>query len=148
MTWREEFIDQHPARDYLFIDPSSIFWITHQISATPPLQARLREDAVRYHYRNHSFSDIFVYQRFDVDEATGQLKLVGDFDVGPDYVLETVTERRLHPLSLSRISRVVAIKNGSASPVPDAPPAAPPLTKPERDKLRHAYWDEWLRNLP
>ncbi len=150
VAWRREFISQHPVRDYLVVDPSSIFWITNRISATAPFQAIYRKQALIFHRRNHSFSDIFVYQRFDVDEATGQLKLVKDFDVGPDYVLETVVETRLHPFTLSRISRVVDIKDGpapaAAAPRPD--PAVTPLTTEQKQKLKQAYWDSWLSNMP
>ncbi|MDI1249762.1 MAG: glycosyltransferase family 39 protein, partial [Lacunisphaera sp.] len=39
MDWRREFIAAHPERDYLVIDNNSIIWITHQVSATPVLQA-------------------------------------------------------------------------------------------------------------
>ncbi|MBL9214683.1 MAG: glycosyltransferase family 39 protein [Opitutaceae bacterium] len=149
VAWRREFIAQHPARDYLVVDSSSIFWITHRVSSTPPLQARLRKEALAFHWRNRSFSAIYVYQRFDVDPASGQLKLLADFDPGPDYVLETVVERRLHPYSLSRISRVVAIREGDPLAVPPAPePAMPALSDEEKLKLKQAYWDNWLRNLP
>ena len=151
VTWRREFIDQHPLRDYLVIDPSSIFWITHRVSSTPPVQAKFRKEALIFHRRNHSFAQIYVYQRFDVDETTGRLKLVEDFDPGPDYVLETVVERRLHPYSLSRISRVVDIKEGASAPadkVPRPEVRVPALTDEEKQKLKQAYWDMWLRNLP
>jgi Dolichyl-phosphate-mannose-protein mannosyltransferase len=150
VAWRREFIDRHPLRDYLFVDPSSIFWITNRISATSPVQAVVRKEALIFHRRNHSFSEIYVYQRFDVDVETGRLQLVKDFDVGPDYVLETVVERRLHPYTLSRISRVVDIKEGATAPaaVPGPGPVSPPLTSEQKQKLKQAYWDNWLNNLP
>jgi hypothetical protein len=149
VAWRREFIEQHPLKDYLFVDPSSIFWITNRISATSPVQAVVRKDALIFNRRNHSFSEIYVYQRFDVDVATGQLKLVKDFDVGPDYVLETVVERRLHPYTLSRISRVVDIKEGAAAPVTSKPaPVSTTLTSEQQQKLKQAYWDNWLINMP
>jgi Dolichyl-phosphate-mannose-protein mannosyltransferase len=147
VAWRREFIDQHPLRDYLVVDPSSIFWITHQVSSTPPEQARAHKEKLIFHRQNRSFAQIYVYQRFDVDPATGRLKLVADFDPGPDYVLETVVERRLHPFSLSRISRVVDIKGGATTPAPAEAPA-PPLSDEQKQKLKQAYWDNWVRNLP
>lgn len=147
VEWRREFIREHPARDYLVIDPNSIVWITHQVSSTPPLQARLRKEAIRFHQRNHSFSEIYVCQRFDVDVETGRLQLVPDFDPGPDYVLETVAQRRLHPYSLIRLSRVVAIREGPAAPLP-APEAKMPASPQERERVRQAYWQRWLMNLP
>jgi 4-amino-4-deoxy-L-arabinose transferase-like glycosyltransferase len=149
IEWRREFIRAHPSRDYLVIDPNSIAWITHKVSSTPPLQARLRKEAILFHQRNRSFSEIYVFQRFDVNVETGGLQLVADFDPGPDYTLEAVVERRLHPFSLSRISRVVTIQEG-----PTASPSTPPegdvstLSPQEREKAKQAYWQRWLINLP
>lgn len=150
VTWRTEFISQHPLRDYLVVDPSSIFWITNRISATPTEHARFNAESLAFHRRNHTFSEIYVYQRFDVDVATGHLKLVDDFDLGPNYVLETVVERRLHPFMLSRIARVVAIKEGaavlSAAPAPDS--KAIPLSSEQKQVLKQEYWNNWMSNLP
>ncbi|MFI5355148.1 MAG: glycosyltransferase family 39 protein, partial [Desulfobaccales bacterium] len=42
--WRREFIASHPERDYLFIDNSSIVWITHLVSATPMIQATMHKE--------------------------------------------------------------------------------------------------------
>lgn len=149
IEWRREFIRAHPSRDYLVIDPNSIAWITHKVSSTPPLQARLRKEAILFHQRNRSFSEIYVYQRFDVEVETGRLQLVADFDPGPDYILETVVERRLHPFSLSRISRVTAVVEGRATP-PAEPqgPGESPSSHGEREKAKQAYWQRWLINLP
>lgn len=150
VTWRSEFIAQHPLRDYLMVDPSSIFWITNRISATPTERASVITESLAFHRRNHTFSDIFVFQRFDVDVATGHLKLVKDFDIGSNYVLETVVERRLHPFTLSRISRVVEIKEGSAvlSVVLPTDPSAVPLSDEQKQVLKQEYWNNWMSNLP
>ena len=171
VEWRREFMAAHPAKDYLVIDPSSIAWITHKVSATPPLQARVRKEAILFHRRNKSFTEFYVFQHFDIDPATGAMTLVADCDLGPDYVLETVVERRLHPYSLSRIARIVDIREGptTARPAGDtaraedakagsggagATAATPATTaerqraKAEREKLKQEYWDNWLRNLP
>lgn len=148
VQWRREFMAGQPARDYLVIDPNSIVWITHRISSTPPLQARLRPEALAFHFRNRSFREIYVYQRFDVDVASGRLQLVGDFDPGPAYELETVTERRLHPYTLSRISRVRAINPGAQAPPAPLGNPVPPVSAEDRERIKQEFWQQWLKNLP
>lgn len=148
VEWRREFIREHPSRDYLVIDANSIVWITHLVSSTPPLQAKVRKDSIIFHRRNHSFSEIYVFQRFDLDPETGRMKLVDDYDLGPDYLLETVAERRLHPYTLSRISRVVAIRDSKEPAAAPAPVAGPAPNPARQEEFKKQYWDNWLRNLP
>jgi hypothetical protein len=61
------FVVTHPERDYLVIDNSSIIWLTHLVSATPMLQANLHKENLVFHFRNHTFRQVYVFQRFEVD---------------------------------------------------------------------------------
>jgi hypothetical protein len=82
-----------------------------------------------------------------VDPATGHLDLSPDDDLGPDYTLEKVWERRFTPLSVSRISRVVAIAGGPATP----PSTASVRTKhspAELEKIRGQYLENFIKHLP
>lgn len=145
--WRREFIAQHPERDYLFIDNSSIFWIAHLVSATPMLQATMHKENIEYHFRNHTFSEVYVFQRLEVDDKTGGFKVQPDEDLGPDYKLEMVTERRFTPLRVSRISRVTAIKEGAATPRPTPPPIEQ-ISAAEQEKIRQQYFQKFIQRLP
>lgn len=149
VAWRQEFIRRHLATDFMVIDNSSIIWLTHEVASTPMPYARARRDAISFLMRNRSFSAIYVFQRFDVDERTNQLMLKKEEDLGPEFTLETVEERRLGVLSLSRISKVVAVKAGPADPA-DARETEDfsKLTPAEREKIRAKYFETWLRNLP
>jgi len=149
-AWRREFIAAHPERDYLFIDNSSIFWIAHLVSATPMIQATQHKENIIFHHRNHTFSAVYVFQRYDVDEKTGRLIVQPDDDLGPDYEIETVLERRFTPLRVSRISRVVAIHEGAAGATARRPPP-PPLEKlsaDEQEKVRKQYFEKFIQKLP
>ena len=154
VTWRREFIKDQGPRDYLVIDPNSVVWISHQVSCTTPAEVRNRPEAIDYNFRNHLFKEFYVYQRFDVEDETGALRLDPDYDPGAAYVLETVAERRLSPLTLSRISRIVAIDRSREAKTAPAIKAAvkTEATKPgvvlSKDEARRLFRDEWLRNLP
>jgi len=148
MEWRRDFIKAHPEKDYLFIDNNCIIWITHLVSGTPIKQALVQKGNIIFNLRNRIFSAIYVFQRYTVDPATGQLSLMADEELGPDYHLETVWERRFTPLTVSRISRVVAIEEGPGRlpPAPTKPPAK--LSADEMEKLRQQYLDNLIKRLP
>lgn len=149
IDWRREFMAEHPLKDYVVIDNSSIIWITHEVTSTTVGEARARKPSIDFLLRNHSFSAIYVWQHFDVDTATHALKIDKDDDLGPDFVLQTVEDRRLKPLSVTRLARVVAV---TPTPV-GGKPAPPPvdfakLSPAEREKMRQKYFETWLKNLP
>lgn len=148
MEWRREFIAAHPEKDYLVIDKDSIFWITHKVSATPVKQALNNKDILVFNYRNKIFSDFYVFQRLVVDPQTGAFTVPEEDDLGPDYRLEPVWERRFTPLTLSRISRVVSIAEGPIT-LPEPPPEPMAnLTPQERDEIREAYLQNFIKKLP
>lgn len=109
VEWRRTLMAEKAGKEILVIDPYSIVWLTHRISGTWPAQVREHPDALAFHLRMHSFNEVLVFQRFEIDEATGKETLLPDFDLGPDFVLERVAERRLQPFVVSRVSRVVAV---------------------------------------
>lgn len=148
MEWRREFIAAHPERDYLLIDNNSIIWITHLISSTPVQQALLQKGNIAFNLRNHIFTSIYVFQRLNVEPDTGRLVVPEEDDLGPDYQLETVWERRFTPLTVSRISRVVSIHEGATASSVRPPPPLEQLTPGEMDKIRQEYLDNFIKHLP
>jgi hypothetical protein len=148
-AWRRAFIAEQPRRDYLVIDNDSILWIAHQVSSTPVFQAQKRRDSLVFHMRNRTYSDVYVFQRFNIDPETGVMTLREGDELGPDYVLETVREERLQTLTLARISRVKAIRSGSAeansAPLSDFPV---PTDRAEAERKRRAYLENFLKQLP
>jgi hypothetical protein len=149
VQWRREFMRARPERDYLFIDNDSTIWITHMISATPIARAQKEPDVFAFNLRNRLFSGIFVFQRFDIDHATGKLRIKPDDDLGPAYELEPMAERTFNVDLLSRISRVRAIR-GSGNERIEAAPILPPIGAVEssRDTRERAFVEEWLKRLP
>ena len=148
-AWRREFIAEQPRHDYLVIDNDSILWIAHEVSATPVLQAKKNRAALVFHMRNRTFSDIYVFQRFNIDPDTGHMTLREGDDLGPDFVLEPVREERLQTLTLSRISRLKEIRDGTAVlTTPDPVQHEVPKDRAEIEKLRAAYLQNFVKMLP
>lgn len=153
-AWRREFLARQPATDFLMLDQDSCMWISEKICATPILQARERRDGIAYHLRNRSFSSVFVYQTFEVNPDTGELTLPPEDELGPDFVLEKIAERRTQQLRIGRFSRVVAIKDGKpggaelARAEPTANVIKDDASQRETDEAKKVYFDRWVRELP
>jgi len=146
--WRRDFIKAHPEKDYLFIDNDAIIWITHLVSATPIQAALDRKGIMLFNFRNRTFSAFYVFQRYDVDPSTGRLVVQKEYDLGPDYQLATFWERRFTPLTISRISRVVAIKDGDLTAPAKLASPLEKLSAAEREKIRQAYFENMIKRLP
>ena len=152
MAWRREFLTRYPEHDYLFIDNDAYFWITQHVSATPVAQARLKQANLVWLLRTHSFSAMYVFQRYRVDPQTLAVQVDPADDLGPDFELETVWERRIQTPVVGRISRVRSIRTDGAAAAAEAGlavPAAGPLRTPaELEKAKDAYFIQWMKELP
>ena len=148
-AWRREFIAEQPRRDYLAIDNDSAMWVAHQVTATPILQATQHPDVIARFLRNKTFSDIYVFQRFEIDEATGKMTLREGDDLGPNFVLEPVREERMKILTLSRLSRVKEIRLGKEVVTGrDTELHDVPKDRAEIERLRREYLEHYVKQLP
>lgn len=148
-AWRRTFIAEQPRRDYLVIDNDSILWVAHRISATPVIQAVKNRDKLVWNMRNRTYADVFVFQRFNIDPATGAKTLREGDDLGPAFVLEPVREERLQTLTLSRLSRLKEIREGDTSlTAPDPATKLVAKDRAEIDQVRRAYLENFVKMLP
>lgn len=149
-AWRRAFMADQTRHDYLMIDNDSIMWIAHEVSATTVPEAIKRQDSIVYHLRNRTFAGIYVFQRYNIDPETGTMTLREGDDLGPNFVLEPVREERLQTLTLDRISRITEVRAGKASlTAPDAgPPPVVPKSRAEIEKMRKAYLENFIKQLP
>ncbi|MSU47638.1 MAG: hypothetical protein EXS37_00820 [Opitutus sp.] len=149
VAWRREFMAKQPRPDYLMIDNDSTLWVTHLVSSTPTVVAVKRSVDIAYHKRNRTFSDVYVFQRFEIDAETSAMTLRKGDDLGPAYVLEPVVEQRLQVLTLSRISRVKEIKSGTdLISAPDPGLRAAPKGRAEIERARHLFLESYMKQLP
>jgi len=151
MLMRQDFLARQEDRNLLFIDNDPFFWILEKIPASPVLQAQLRKEALVYHLRNHSFREMYVVQQIKVNDRTGERSVERFDDLGPDFELETVWERRVQTLLFARISRIKAIKEKGVTQA-EAGVMVPVLqetrNRAELDEARALYMENWLKQLP
>ncbi len=148
-AWRREFMRAQLRPDYLMIDNDATLWVTHRVSATPTVVAVKRQVDIAFHLRNRTFSDVYVFQRYLIDPDTGKMTLREGDDLGPAFVLEPVTERRLQFLTLSRISRVKEVRvNGEVASAPDPVTQAVPRNRAEVEKARAQFLESYMKQLP
>lgn len=149
VAWRRAFIAEQPRHDYFVIDNDSILWIAHQVSSTSVLQVTRHPELLEFHMRNRTFSDVFVFQRFDIDPADGRMTPRKGDDLGPNFVLETVREERLQALTLSRLSRVKSIRDAKGNVVkPDTATHVVPKSREEIERMRRLYLENFVKMLP
>lgn len=148
MEWRREFMAKHPEKDYLFIDNDCLMWITHLVSGTTVQQAVKQKGNIIFNFRNHIFSAIYVFQRLTVNPDTGRESIPNEDDLGPDYQLSTVWERRFTPFTVSRISRIVSIREGPVELPKPKPVPLEKLSPQEQERIRQQYMDNFIKRLP
>jgi hypothetical protein len=151
MQIREDFLKSCEDRNLLFLDNDSVFWILHKLPASPIEAAKIKKEGLVYHLKNHSFSDIFVFQSILVDDRTGALSVDPVDDLGPDFELEPVLEKKVQTLLFARISRLTAIKTDGqavATAVRTITPVKDHRTVEELDRARALYLENWVKQLP
>jgi len=149
--WRMEYVKANPERDYLVIDKDSFIWVTQKVSATSVAAALQRKEALQFHMRCRSYSNILAYQHFAIDEKTGKQTVIPDDDLGVDFDLETIWERRLSECKLVRLQRVVAVRVGGVEQRAGEPfvKALPTAESAQPNyQMRREHLDEMIRNLP
>lgn len=150
-AWRRAFMAAQARPDYLMIDNDSTLWVTHKVSATPTVVAVKRREDIAFHLRNRTFSDVYVFQRLNINADTSERTLREGDDLGPDFVLETVQEERLQVLTVSRISRVKEIRSDGVpiSARPPSPAAPGPVkSRAEIEEGRKRFLEQYMKQLP
>ncbi|GAB5560754.1 MAG: hypothetical protein SynsKO_24010 [Synoicihabitans sp.] len=151
MEIRREFLAAQPEPDFLFLDNDAIFWITHWIPASSVTKSRENHEALAYHLRNHSFTNMFVFQSVLVNDQTGERVVDPTDDLGPGFELETIWERKVETLLFARISRVVSVEHdGERVPaIQRVAETSGHLKTPEQvEEARTLYLENWIKQLP
>lgn len=151
MQIRKDFLATLTDHNVLFLDNDSFFWILHRMPASPVQQAQARKEGLIYHLRNHSFQGMYVFQSILVDDKTGIRSVDPEDDLGPDFELETVLEKKVQTLLFARISRIKAIYEQGAVAARAEPFVVPLREKRSAEELERArvlYLENWIKQLP
>ncbi len=147
-AWRRKFIADQPVKDYLAIDNDSILWLADEVTATTVESAQKRRVDLAFFMRTHTFSNIFVFQRYTIDADTGKMTIREGDDMGPDFILEPVRTERLGILTETRISRLVEVREGQKVLSTPQPDHVLPKSREEIEKARTAYLENFFKRLP
>ncbi|PTX95542.1 hypothetical protein [Opitutus sp. ER46] len=126
IQWERRFVAALPPGDRLILtNKSSLPWMLARVPTIGIDHARRRVDALRYQFRDPTFREMLVFQRYRPTSAKGEFQL-DPADRLPDwFVLEPIAERRFGT-RLDRVSRLVEIRSDPASPPAPAPGASAP----------------------
>ena len=120
-----QFFKDHPQKDYLLVSRSPLLSISYGIAAVGVPRVLKSPVTIHKHLLHRTYSSIYLFQLADVNDETGEITVLEDYDIGPDFELELVTEQRLVPLQLARIMRIVGVHlpetENSAEPESPAP---------------------------
>lgn len=152
VRWQQEFVREHRDRRNLYILPSPLPAVLERRPAMSVEVFSERAEQMAFHLRERTYREVYVFQRFEHDPATGVVAAVDRSRLGPEFLLETIEERRFRPGFTMRASRIAGIDLALRPPRPEGwKPNFPPFefTVPESDTTAAgAYMREFLRNLP
>jgi hypothetical protein len=152
VQWQEEILRDRPGERIFFALPSPLPAVLARRPAIAVDVLAERAEEMAFHLREKTYREVLVFQRIEIDPATHAERLHERSLIGPEFVLETVEERRFKPLTISRLSRLVSVDPSRAAPRPaDWRPNFPPFYV----NLPHSgagaegtYLDEFLQKLP
>lgn len=110
IAWEvEEVKAMDPGSRLVITNKSALIWFTSKIPSIQVVRARLRSDALQFHFDHHTFKEVLVVQKYRPTGPEGDYKLDPEDRLPENFVLEPVRERRFGT-SITRISRLVEIK--------------------------------------
>jgi hypothetical protein len=127
----EDFLREHPRRDYVVLTQHSLPWIVHGVWADSLKGAVHRPDVIRSWASNGRYSDVYVVHRLKRDPETDALVADPVWSFGEGVQLERIDQRRISDRYVTRISKLVVTGSSHSVQKPDSekegetPPAAP-----------------------
>lgn len=98
-----------PETRLVITNKSALIWLVHQIPSIQITRARLRGEALQFHFQQDTFKEVLVFQKYRATGADGDFQLDPGDRLPDNFVLEPVRERRFGT-SITRISRLVEVK--------------------------------------
>lgn len=123
--WARDVIRENQDRHYLYIMRSPVLPVVYERPGISIARARDRQDALWLHLDRGTYEEIVVFQIVFINLKTGHQYVSDKEDLGEEFVLETIRDRRLNSEVIVRFSRVVAVNPApyGDTELPDGLPA-------------------------
>lgn len=151
VEWERQFVRDHRNERAFYLMRSPLPAIIERASAVAVNVVAERAEEIDFHVREKSYRDIFVFQRMVLDPTTHEWRADELSQLGPEFVLEEIEQRRFKPLYALRLSRLAKIDLSLQAPrPPDWKPKFPPFTiqADTAETPDGAYVREFLSKLP
>ena len=151
-NWLAGYIGELGGHHVLAIDSNTgLQWIIHRQSSVTPDAVAKEPGRYLFHYRNRSFDDYFVVQRYGIDFDAHRYYVTVEDDLGDGFKLETIEQRALSPVYIVRLSRVVAIDEEKIKAWQQRHAKTVELTLTQKAEVKKQDADRlstWLSKLP
>ena len=152
-NWVSDYINQHlDGKRVLAIDGNAgLQWIIHRQSTVMPATVADQWEKYLFHYKNRSFDDYLVVQRWGVDIKNESRYLSVEDDLGDALKLELIDEKAFSPIYVLRLSRVVGVDEAKLKAWKAKREKIAPLSSGAKAAIRESDANNlsiWLKKLP
>ncbi len=152
-NWVSDYITQHlDGKRVLAIDGNEgLQWIIHRQSSIMPAMVADESEKYLFHYKNHSFDDYLVVQRWGVDVKNQSRYLSVEDDLGDAFKLELIDEKAFSPIYVLRLSRVLGVDEAKLKAWKTKREKIVPLPASAKAAIRESDAENlslWLKQLP
>jgi len=109
-NWYHDYLAKKSPAETLSVVSSSIAPILQNYPAISVDEAKAAQWQLKACLEGEFYREVLVLQRFQIDKQTGKLFEIGPSQLGDKFVLQTLAERRVRPDIISRISRLIDVK--------------------------------------
>jgi hypothetical protein len=107
--WFLEFIREHKDEGAYFVLPSPLPAVIQRESTCSNSNFKIRAPEIDYHLERGTYSKVYVFQHYAENLVTGELIETENSEIGDEYELELLEERKFGIGWRSRISRVTRV---------------------------------------
>ena len=152
-NWVSDYINKHlDGKRVLAIDGNAgLQWIIHRQSTVMPATVADQWEKYLFHYKNRSFDDYLVVQRWGVDIKNESRYLSVEDDLGDALKLELIDEKAFSPIYVLRLSRVVGVDEAKLKAWKAKREKIAPLSSGAKAAIRESDANNlsiWLKKLP
>ncbi len=152
VKWELAFLHEHANEHALFVLPAPLPGVLERQAAISVQGLSEHAEQMAKHLTEQSYATVYVFQRLELEATSHEWQEVEGSELGAEFELETVAERRFKPLYKMRLSRLRSVELSRQAPrPPDWKPKFPPfqVTPAGTDaSAADVYVQKYLSDLP